>query len=264
MNDLDALVSTVLASPKQRAITPDLVRWLGERELAKGRSLKEAVKATKNKLHQLAGAYQGERPDYTSWLARLGEAIAQGKDVRPLCTQIMAQHASTRERLSVLSHFYTTIFAGLPPVASVLDLACGLNPLAIPWMGLPPGAIYHACDIYSDQVDFLAAAMPLFGVSGDAFVCNLLAGAPPVSADVALLLKTIPCLEQADKNVGLRLVEAIDAPVVIVSFPARSLGGRSKGMAVNYAAHFAELMQGKAWRSKQVDFSGELVFRVEK
>ncbi len=264
MHDLDALVSTVCASPKQRAISPDLVRWLGEQELARGRSLKEAVKATKNKLHQLAGAYQDERPDYAAWLSQLGAAAAQAEDLRPMCWQLMTRHASTRERLPDLARLYPAIFAGLPPITALLDLACGLNPLAIPWMGLAPGAVYHACDIYSDQMDFLAAAMPLFGVSGNAFVCNLLAGAPAVSADVALLLKAIPCLEQADRGVAVRLLEAINAPVVIVSFPAHSLGGRSKGMAAHYTAHFAKLTQGKAWRTARFDFPGELVFRIEK
>lgn len=264
MDDLDALVATVLTSPKQRNISPELVRWIGSQELAKGRSLREAIKATKNKLHQLAGAYQGERPDYMDWLAQLGDAAARGDDLRPLCTHFMARHASTRERLPYLAHFYATILAGLPTIQSVLDLACGLNPLALPWMGLPSGAAYHACDIYSDQVDFLAAAMPLLGVTGHSFICNLLEGATSVSADVALLLKTIPCLEQADKFIGIRLLEAVDAPVVIVSFPAQSLGGRRKGMTASYASHFAQITQGKSWRIERFDFANELVFRVGK
>jgi 16S rRNA (guanine(1405)-N(7))-methyltransferase len=260
MTDLDRLVATVLASAKQRTIAPALVRWIGAQELAKGRSPKEAVKATKNKLHQLTGAYQVGRPDYGAWLAQLSQATAD--DQRTVCAALMAQHASTSERLAILDRFYTTLFAGLPPITSVLDLACGLNPLAAPWMALAPGATYTACDIDTEQIGFLNAALACLGVSGQATVCNLLEGAPSVNADVALLLKTIPCLEQVDKSIGMRLLEIVNAPVLIVSFPAYSLSGRSKGMVQHYAAHLADLVAGKPWRVEQFSFATELVFRI--
>ncbi|MBI2888462.1 MAG: hypothetical protein HYY10_00900 [Candidatus Liptonbacteria bacterium] len=47
------------------------------------------------------------------------------------------------------------VFRYLPPPARVLDLACGLNPLARPWMGIPDDAEYLACDALSDLTDFL-------------------------------------------------------------------------------------------------------------
>ena len=85
----------------------------------------------------------------------------------------MARHASTRERLSILDEFYPTLFGDLPPVNSVLDLACGLNPLALPWMGLAPDAVYHACDIYADQVELINRWFAIAGQSGEAFLCDL-------------------------------------------------------------------------------------------
>ncbi|HZC07414.1 MAG TPA: hypothetical protein VE338_17400 [Ktedonobacterales bacterium] len=43
---LDQLVTAVHASARYRAVAEPLVRSLGERELAKRRGLKEAIKAT--------------------------------------------------------------------------------------------------------------------------------------------------------------------------------------------------------------------------
>ncbi|MBC8075034.1 MAG: hypothetical protein H7Y32_03080, partial [Chloroflexales bacterium] len=71
---LERLVGEVLASPKYRAINPATVRLVGLRELAAHRTFKEAVKATRNKLHQTAGAYLEDRPRYEQWLAELWEA----------------------------------------------------------------------------------------------------------------------------------------------------------------------------------------------
>ncbi|MBK8049263.1 MAG: hypothetical protein IPK16_20395 [Anaerolineales bacterium] len=91
---------------------------------------------------------------------------------------------------------------------------------------------------------------------------NLLEGAPPIEADVALLLKTIPCLEQADKQAGRRLVDAVAAPVLVISYPVRSLGGNARGMVKHYSEHFAALLDQRPWRVERFEFETELVFRV--
>ena len=51
-NQLDQLVDAVLASRKYKSISQDLIKNLGSQELAKHHTLKEAIKAIKNKLHQ--------------------------------------------------------------------------------------------------------------------------------------------------------------------------------------------------------------------
>jgi 16S rRNA (guanine(1405)-N(7))-methyltransferase len=260
---LDALVDNVLATAKYRHVAPALVRSVGASELASRRSVKEAIKAAKNKLHQMAGAYQIGRTAYAEWLSAL-RAAPDALAVRAACRQIMAHHASTRERLPVLDDFYRALFRGLPAPSSILDLACGLNPLSIPWMPLAGDARYYACDIYSDQAGFLQAALPLLGVEGMAQTCDLLQGPPAQPADVAFLFKIIPCLEQFDKNIGRRLLMEIQAPVLFVSFPAQSLGGRNKGMTGHYTRHFYELIAGAGWRVEEVVFPTELVFRVLK
>ncbi|CAN5609370.1 16S rRNA methyltransferase [soil metagenome] len=261
---LDLLVSSVQTSTKYRTLSPALVRAIGAQELTKRRHLKEAIKATKNKLHQIAGAYQIGKVEYASWLHALQQTAGDAASLRIVCREIMAHHASTRERLMILDEFYSTLFVGLPRISSILDLACGLNPLAIPWMSLPAGVTYAACDIYQDQIDFLRQCFVLFGVDGDAQPCDLLQACPDQAADVVFLLKTIPCLEQVDKTIGRKLLDGINAPILFVSFPAQSLGGRNKGMTGNYEQHFRELVADKPWRIERFDFATELVFRVLK
>jgi 16S rRNA (guanine(1405)-N(7))-methyltransferase len=260
--DLAQLVSAVSGSQKYRSVASDLIRRLGAQELAKGRSLKEAIKATRNKLHQVAGAYQVGRVDSDAWLSNVGLCLASGGDLRPFCRELMGRHASTAERLSVLADFYTAILGGLPPIHRLLDLACGLNPLALPWMPITRDTAYEACDIYQDQVALLNAWFAAVGQRGRAFQCDLLSGPPHYPADVALLLKTIPCLEQVDSGAGSRLLAEINAPIVVVSYPVHSLGGRQRGMIDHYAGHFAALVAGQPWRIERFDFATELVYRI--
>ena len=264
-NQLDALVAAVLASSHYRDIAPALIRFIGQQELAKRRTAKEAVKATKNKLHQVTGAYMEDKRHYDDWLARLHTTMHTGDEnaLREQCKQIMSYHASTRERLPILDQFYAEIFAQLPPVHSVLDIACGLNPLALPWMPLSTETTYIACDIHQPMMAFLQAWLEMSRRAGRAEVRDVLASCPTEKVDVAFLLKTLPCLEQVDKTAGKRLLATLQANFLVVSYPAHSLGGRNKGMIAYYENHFRELAAQETWQITRLAFSSELVFVVK-
>jgi 16S rRNA (guanine(1405)-N(7))-methyltransferase len=261
---LEELVAAVLASPKYRQLAPDLVRRVGARELAKRRTRREALDATRRKLHQVGSAYLAARMPYGRWLEELRAARDTGDPdaLRRACAAVMAHHASTRERLPLLDRFYRETLLEIAPIHSVLDVACGLHPLAIPWMPLAPGAVYHAWEIYADLVAFLNHAFPLLEVEGRAELRDALSAAPAPPAELALLLKSLPCLEQLDPDAAHRLLDVLPAPHLLVSFPSRTLGGRRKGMAATYDAHFAALAAGRPWRVRRFDFPGEQVFRV--
>jgi 16S rRNA (guanine(1405)-N(7))-methyltransferase len=209
---IDKLVGDVLKSRKYRYVCEELVRQIGTRELAVRRNYKEAVKATKKKLHQVGGAYFEPKFSYTRAIEELKQAQnASPEEFRRCCQQLMGFHASTKERLGNLEEFYATTFASIQPIRVVLDIACGLNPLAIPWMPLDEQVTYYASDIYQDMVAFIQEFMGILGIDGHAETRDMTQAPPTQKADVALMLKTLPCLEQIDKTAGIRLLEAINA-----------------------------------------------------
>ncbi len=263
--DLDAIVAAVMAAPKYRHLHPALVRRIAGQELSKGRKPADAVKETRTKLHQVGAAYQERTPDYESWKIELNNLThdLESDNLKGWCREKMKQHASTSERLPILDSFYTTIFKGFPPFHSVIDLACGLNPLALPWMPLADDASYYAYDIYTDMAGFLSAWLKHCELGGEAGLCDLIAEIPRPQVEVALLLKTIPCLEQVDKNILPRLMEMIPAPLIVVSFPVASLGGRNKGMREFYTQRFEEW--GQTWKGsiKRFDFASEVAYLLQ-
>ncbi len=261
---LDELVAAVLASGKYRALSPALIRAIGTRELATQPSYRAALKATRSRLHQVVGAFLDRAPRYNTWLAALRDAAGNRERIQAVCRSAMDGHASTRERLPELERFYAAVFATLPPVTRLMDLACGLNPLATPWMPLPQPAHYLACDVYSDLCSFVGTALPLLGLSGEAALCDLTAGPPPWRADVALVLKTLPVLEQLRRGAGRELLRGIEARYLVVSFPTRSLGGRNVGMAATYSGYMQTIVTGEGWTSQTLAFANELVFVVRK
>ena len=272
---LDQALAAILAARKYRKIHPGLARDIAAAELAKGRTLKEAVKAAKNQLHQGAAAYLRRNLDYDDALTRLKSSVpaaSQGPDsdpsvdpsLRTLLRRFMGAHASTYERLPILDTLYQQLFQQLSPVRSVLDIACGLHPLARPWMPLSPDVPYLAYDIYSDQIDFLNRFFDAMGYAGAAQQRNVLDGMSTPPADVAFLLKTLPCLEQIESGAGERLLHQIEAPILIVSFPNQTLAGRKQGMAQHYTANFLSQIKKAGWQAGSLSYPSELIYIVQK
>jgi 16S rRNA (guanine(1405)-N(7))-methyltransferase len=264
---LKQLVEAVRASAKCRYVSPAFIRAVGSIELGRRPTLKGAIKATKNKLHQVGGAYLLGETRYQAWLDQLRAAQQSGDKVefQYACMAIMGHHASTRERLAILDSFYRTALAGLPPIRTVLDVACGLNPCAIAWMPFAESLQrYYACDIYEDMIAFLNRFFDLARIPGYAEPCDLVNATPSYQVDLAFVLKTVPCLEQIDKAASERLLERLDANHILVSFPVHSLSGRDKGMLANYEKRLVQLSAGKKWSSQRFEFASELAFLLSR
>lgn len=233
------LLEKICASKAGREIDPAVVgaavRWALARY-----NPKDAEKAAKTRLHQLYGSYVGE-----GWSKAAGKVLSQLQaGVLPqedAARKLMALHGSTRERLDHVQECYARVFAVTGMPASVLDVACGLNPLAFALPGMT-GASIEAIDAGQDVADvlnhfFAAAPMPLARASaGDAMV-ELPAG----HYDLALIMKFLPLAERIETGGALRLLRAIPARRIVVSFPTRSLSGRNVGMEENYSKWFEGL-----------------------
>jgi len=269
MNDdmrLQNLMEQVQSNPKYQAIMPDLVENLSRKAIRKGLTGKAAVKNVRKKLHQVGGAYFRCSTDYTKMETDLTHLLKEIKsdEARGFCLKQMKGHTSTAERLPIIESFFKTTLASIAPIDSVLDLACGLNPLAIPWIPLAEKFTYHACDIYLDMLAFVQTFFNHFTIQGRTFPCNLESEVPQENVQVAFFLKSLPCLEQLDKTIGIRLIEKVRADHILISFPVRSLGGLNKGMPKFYHDHFYELVAGTNWTIQEFAFETELAFLVSK
>jgi 16S rRNA (guanine(1405)-N(7))-methyltransferase len=259
--DAAAVAAEVLRSRRYRWVAPDLIVRLAGEALAGSARPAEAVKRVKRRLHQVCGAYVSDvRPE--AILEELREASARGgpAELHAACRRALARHASTRERLPVLETFYPAVFAltGVPRV--LLDVACGLGPLAWPWMGLPSETVYRAYDVDRRLVEVVDGFLTLVGVPHVAAQRDVVGCPPGGPADVALLLKSAPCLEQQAPGSTGRLLDALDARHVVLSYPTRSLGGASRSMVAHYRAQLAALLSGSSWRVAELPFPLETVY----
>ena len=265
LDEVEQIVANVGAAAKYWRVCPRTVQRLAAEEWARHHHLKRAIKATKSRLHQVYSAYESP-VDYDRGTRLLEAAYAVGtpQAVRQACRTILALHTSTRERLPILDRFYADLYAYTGTPRTLLDLACGLNPLSHPWMGLPPGVAYHAYDIDTERIAFLDRYLALAGAEAHAHLQDILCDPPTERADVALLLKSSTCLERQRKGSTLALLDRLDVSHVVVTFPVKSLGQREKGMPEHYQHAFLEMVSGRPWRVTRFAFATELAFIVSK
>jgi 16S rRNA (guanine(1405)-N(7))-methyltransferase len=265
---LRAVEAELARSRRYGSVAPGTLRRAAHKGLAAANGdVADAVKRAKRSLHEIYGAYlPGNPPSYGTLLRRLRAAVdADDRDQTLAALRTaMAVHASTRERLPHLSAFYREIFSRVPPPTAIRDLACGLNPLAVPWMGLPASITYLASDIDIRQIGFVAEALTALGVPHRAEVLDLVDQPVCEPVDLTLLLKTVPCLERQRPGAGWALIGAVNSPFVVVTFPTRSLGQRSKGMFQTYSAAFEARARQEAWQVEQAEIPGELIYVVRK
>jgi 16S rRNA (guanine(1405)-N(7))-methyltransferase len=273
--DAESVAAAVLAARRYRGVAPALVRRLAREEAGRARTAAEAEKRTKRRLHQLVGAYAGTGLTDAAarrLVARLRTAWAGSVDegFLAVCREGLARHASTRERLVVLEEFYAAIWAATGVPGSVLDLACGLNPLAAPWMGLAPRTRYVAYDIDEGPVAVAEAVLGLLGFDAHAAVRDVASDPPDDVADVALLLKSVTTLDHQEPAAAGRLLATVQARHLVVTFPTRSLAGHGKGMERTYRARFENLHEeltelgALVEQVSEVQLPGELVYVIRR
>lgn len=257
------IVERVRRSSRYRDVDPTLVARLADEELPRSRNADEAVKRVKRRLHQAVGAFRrGSRRDplaavRETWTGELAEPA-----FRAACANVLRNHASTRERVPYLDAFYAGIrqVTGAPP--RLLDLGCGLAPLALPWMNLAGDVVYHAVDVDRRGLETVEAFLELVGQPHVVETGDLVTEPPTGTADVALLLKVVTTLDRQDPEAAERLLAELDVRQAVVSFPRRSLGGRGKGMERSYRERLDRLVAASPRVEEVTETSvpSELVF----
>lgn len=263
---LENLPEEVSKGKNFRTIDRSLIEQAAAEEYRSEYSLKVNVERARSKLHQVCNAYRGSTRNYSELRKLIPTQVGEDRlgELRSVGNALMRYHASTHERLPFAADFYQEIFKRLPPIHSVLDLACGMNPTAVGWMPLAEPFRYDAYDVYSDLSDLLNEFFRVFSINGNAHQCNLLSSFPSAQADLTLLLKTIPCLEQLNPAAGADILKKISSPYAIVSYPIFSLSGKQKGMREQYENRFYALISTEQWEVERLLFDNEMVFLLKR
>jgi 16S rRNA (guanine(1405)-N(7))-methyltransferase len=263
---IEAFVHEVRASPKYRDLDlpESLLRNLISQALVQHPRPREATAVARRKLHQIVAPYLGD-PDYQQVSQALATAFAQHDEalLRQVCETILASHISTRERLPFLGDFYRRLFriTGVPK--RILDLACGLNPFAYFWMGLPAEAQYYAYDIHHPRVNLINQFFSGLGVKGIALHQDILVHPPQEAAEVAFFFKEIHRFEERQPGCARGFLLSLPVRWILVSLPVQNLSGRYN-LLEKQRRLMRRILTGLDWHTEEVLFENEVVFCLQK
>ena len=219
------LFEKLRTSKKYRDVCPDTIaRIIGECE-GRYKKTRDLDKAVREKLHGITSAFMSEQ-EYKRARKLAGEFSSENLE------ELLSCHASTRERLplSAMDALYQRIFEITGEPESLLDLACGMNPVY--FLGKYPEMQVTGMDISGQSVNIIALC------GGNALHGDLLCenAIPPERFDVCLLFKILPLLDRQKMGAALDVLNSVNAKHIVASFPTRTLGGRNVGMEENYSA----------------------------
>ncbi|MBX4211895.1 hypothetical protein KW787_00355 [Candidatus Pacearchaeota archaeon] len=163
------------------------------------KEIKVIIKSVRNSLRKLTGRFQ-----YTSKKENILDA-----------------HASTKERKEDYP-FLKSMLKDLN-VQSILDLGCGLNPLAL----AEPSLEYYAVDIKEDELKIIHDYFKLNNIKGRAFFYDVRKIKDDLPrTDITLILKLFDVLESKGHKLAEKIINHIHSKHILISFSTKTLSGK--------------------------------------
>ncbi len=264
IEDAEEIIRSVQRSKKYRNLfLPEtMLRHLLATETLPDRSKSEVEQVFRRKLHNIVAPYL-ENVDYPQESILLESHEDNQEAIRAWALSVMEKHASTHERLPFLALFYQKIFEHIGRVNTILDLACGLNPLAIPWMNLPDATQYFAFDIHKPRIDLLNQFFRTIHTNAKAFQQDILIATPSEFADAAFFFKEAHRFEKRQPGSNRYFFEKLQVKTIVVSLPAFDLAGHHSLIDV-HTAMITKAIAGYSWQVLSLLVGNELVFFIEK
>ncbi len=264
MSNTKDLVAKILGSRKYRDLhlPEETIRDLIEHESQRYQDPRSIEDSVRKKLHQITALYLGD-PDYAQAMQQL-EDIHERSGLTAFAQQMLETHTSTRERLPYLRDFYHAIFEKVGMPASILDLACGLNPFALPAMQLPAQTTYRAYDIHLPRVKLINAFVEKWGEGNlNAEQRDILTDPPQQKADVAFFFKEAHRMDARRKGSNRILWDALQVNTLLVSLPRTNIRA-SHDISQRMQQLVADTLQDRPWAQEIMLFEDEMVFIIHK
>lgn len=237
------ITQKILSKSKYKNLLPEVVES-AVIEASKKYKPKEIESEASKLLHQTFGAFGGYGLDYEKYLNELNLSKNNNEELKIKLKEIMNLHASTKERVEHLEEVYRNIFSKVENVNSILDIACGFNPLSIPWMNLSENVKYTAFDIDKQMMRFVDDGLKMVypNNSYSIFAKNIFDFEFP-EVDVTFAFKALQTFETIKKGSAKEILQKLKTKYLVISYPIKSLSGKNKGMSDHYKNFTEEILR---------------------
>ncbi|MBQ5770954.1 MAG: Rmt family 16S rRNA (guanine(1405)-N(7))-methyltransferase [Clostridia bacterium] len=256
-NRTEKALSDLLASKKYSDICPDTVRNAFMEQTKRHGKLKDADKAARAHLHAITGAFitpdelKSARKAIREWMEGDEDAFFRA----------IFNHSSTRERAEIAAELYARAFSACEKIETILDLACGINPIFLGKMGYTN---VTGLDIHAGCADLINECALFFGWKTRARAQDLILNPPCEEADITLMMKLLPVLETQKAGAAKALLSSVRSRYMLVTFPTQTLGGKKVGMEKHYTEWFEKIIPENLTVIDRFVIGNELAYTLER
>lgn len=174
--------------------------------------------------------------------------------------KLLSSHSSTAERID----FYPKLKELLAElkVRSVLDLGCGLNPIALADKKIK----YFASDIKEDELSLIDSFFKKNKISGKTFVCDLrkinenFQELP--KADICIIFKVLDIIDDKKHKLSREIIQKVPCNKLLVSFSTKKLSG--KPMNFPERRWFDNSLKVLGYKYSKFSSDNEVFYLIEK
>lgn len=203
--ELKGLPDTLIESVLDSYINKNKIK-----DISSEKSRKIIIKEVREELRRYAGQYASK----SNIKNRQGLVKSENFE------ELLSNHSSTRERLDDYPLVKEMIKQITPK--SILDLGCGINPVAIAQKGVK----YHAYDINHNDLDIVEQFFKIKGIDGDIHHKDIRSIENFPKVDLCIIFKVLDILGSDRAKISKHLLQTIDSKFFLVSFATRTLTGK--------------------------------------
>lgn len=265
--DIQKMIDDVQNSRKYRnlQLPHAFLRDLIDSEAQQTQNKAKVKENFRKKLHEVIAPYLEDidYPQESEKLIALNQSKMSETELKTYAKDLMRKHASTRERLPHLDAFYAEIWAHIGHVESVLDLACALDPLALPWFNNPCLKTFYAIDIHQPRLNFLDMFFQSYFPFARTLQQDFIAQPLLLQADCAFLFKEVHRMEKRKPGCTRQLIKKLKVNQIVISLPARDLRGHHS-LADYHTKMVENAIQGLEFSLQQTQVGSELLYFIKK
>ena len=168
---------------------------------------------------------------------------------------ILKNHLSTAERINFYPELKKIVFS--LNISSILDLGCGLNPIALAKRGIK----YYASDINSSDLSLVSSFFIDNKIEGKTFVYDLrkIDNSLPY-ADLVLIFKVLDIIEKKGHKLAEKIIKSVKCKFLLVSFPTTKISG--KRMEFPKRAWFEKMLSRLEYKFQVFRSDNEIFYLV--
>ncbi|MBU0535688.1 MAG: hypothetical protein KKE20_01890 [Nanoarchaeota archaeon] len=173
--------------------------------------------------------------------------------------EILGFHVSSSERMDFYKEFYQKIFEITGKPESIVDIACGLNPLSFEFMGLPKKTKYYAIELNQNDADAIDEFFRRWKIDGKAFQQDITKETIKFKADIAFTFKIFDII---DNKITERIIKELDVKWIAASFSTKTVS--KKDMRFKRRSGFQKMLRRLGLGYKTITFPNEIVYLIKK